>query len=310
MIRLIYGVMALSVALLLLLINVRLYHPDMDGYGIQEIGPDVLSQLHFIKIKLNEGSAEEMQALFPEGYFFSYAFYGLSWVNIGLREPEGSELRQEALRDARWALEFLDSSTGKKAFSATLTPPYGVFYVGWSTWLRGGILLLQPAEARDPDEIARFQADCMALAEAFESSPTPFLTSHPNRAWPVDSVAGIAALRLHDKLFGPPRNWAESRRDGLLPRLNAGWSKRRHKLIPKQDCLRILLIRKQASQCMGQEARRKVLSLDFCLKLTESGGMTNICSFESSFSSHTLACRACASTPWAWKTQEMSIRGP
>jgi hypothetical protein len=198
--------MALSVTLLLLLINVRLYHPDMDGYGIKEIGPDVLPQLHFVKIQLVEGSGEEMQALFPEGYFFSYALYGLSWVNIGIPEPYGSELQQEALRDARWALEHLESPVGKAPFnvSATLTPPYGVFYVGWSTWLRGGILLLQPAEARDPDEIARFQADCMALAEAFEDSSTPFLTSYPNRAWPVDSVVAVAALRLHDKLFAPP----------------------------------------------------------------------------------------------------------
>jgi hypothetical protein len=76
--------------------------------------------------------------------------------------------------------------------------------------------------------VARFAADCAALAAAFERSPTPFLTAYPNQAWPVDSTVAVAALRLHDTL-GPARfaqtidRWlqaARQRRDaatGLLP---------------------------------------------------------------------------------------------
>ncbi|MFQ5809098.1 MAG: hypothetical protein ACE5JM_05720, partial [Armatimonadota bacterium] len=103
-----------------------------------------------------------------------------------------------------------------------------MFYVGWSSWLRGGVLGLQTPGERDADEVGRFVADCEALGKAFDSSATPFLQAYPGQAWPVDSTVAVAALRLHDTLlpdrFGATvERWlkeARSRLDpatGLLP---------------------------------------------------------------------------------------------
>ncbi len=189
------------ITVILLVLNLRLYAPGSAAYGPEALGKDIVPQLRFLGKSLRQGSGEAMQGLFPEGYFFSHALYGLSWVEVGLRTPDGSDLHTQALAESAWALERLDSKAGRAAFSPTLDPPYGVFYVGWSNWLRGGRLMLQAPEERDPAEVARFQADCQALATAFDQSDTPFLSAYPGQAWPVDSVVAAATLRLHDALF-------------------------------------------------------------------------------------------------------------
>ncbi len=97
-----------------------------------------------------------------------------------------------------------------------------MFYVGWSSWLRGGVLMLQQPADRPAAEIERFAADCAALAAAFDRSPTPFLTAYPGQAWPVDSTVAVAALRLHDTLlparFAPTiERWLREARERLDP---------------------------------------------------------------------------------------------
>ena len=223
-----YRTSAILLTVVILLLSLRLYIPDSADYAFDHVGPDVLPQLHFIGAALRNGAGEQMQMLFPEGYFFTHVLYGLAWVEVGLRQPAGDPLHAHALQEARWALEHLDSPEGQAPFSLTLDPPRGVFCVGWSNWLRGGVLKLQPVESRDPAEVAHFEADCVALAQAFDRSPTPFLSAYPSQAWPVDSVVAMAALRLHDTLlpphFGPTIDrWlrlAHARLDpatGLLP---------------------------------------------------------------------------------------------
>lgn len=164
--------------------------------------PGVLRQLDFLRAALDDGAGEEAQGLFPEGYFFLHVLYGLSWVEIGLREPAGD--RQVALREARYALARLDSPSGRAPFSEQLVPAHGVFYRGWTNWLRGGVLSLQPAGQREPAESYRFDEDSTALGAAFDASVSPYLTAYPGQAWPVDSVVAMASLRLHDTL-APPR---------------------------------------------------------------------------------------------------------
>ena len=216
MIRLLYRLFVLLLCLFLLVLNVGLYLPTADAYGTEAIPDSAVPQLHFVGGALRSGAGADMQGFFPEGYFFSHVLYGLSWVQVGLRS-EG-ELRTEALREARWALEQLDTF-GHLTFSPDLDPPYGVFYVGWKNCLRGGILLLDPA---DSEVQRRFEEDSTSLAAAFETSDTPFLTAYPNMAWPVDSVVGIAALSLHDHLL-PPRyestisRWTDMARERLDP---------------------------------------------------------------------------------------------
>lgn len=218
--RRLYVVALLLFGGMVIWLNVRLYysayHPERQ---------DIPAQLAFLRGALQAGAAHEMQRYFPEGYFFSYALYGLAWANWGLAHPQD---RPQALAEARWALAALDAPAGRAVFSPNLDPPYGVFYAGWRSLLHGAALQLQPADQRDPADIERFQTDCAALAQAFDASPSPFLMAYPGQSWPVDSVVALAALRLHDRLF-PPRHaatisrWlalAQARLDpatGLLP---------------------------------------------------------------------------------------------
>jgi len=201
---------------------VRLHTAGPQSWPRDAIVSEALPRLAFLRDSLEHGSAEEMQEIFPEGYLFSYLLYGLSWAQVGSRSPDAG-LRSRAVAEARWALSHVDSPAGRAVFDPSLDPPYGVFYAGWSTWLRGGIVALS-GEA-DP----RFGSDVTALAAAFERRfPDPFLPAYPGQAWPCDSVVALAAIALGDTINGTDHGallarWlslANTRRDpvtGLLP---------------------------------------------------------------------------------------------
>ncbi|MEO3868681.1 hypothetical protein ABGB18_07620 [Nonomuraea sp. B12E4] len=212
-------IVAVLVSVCALVPAVRLVVPATAG----PVGepPGVERQLAFLRSALDAGAGDEAQGLFPEGYFFLHALYGLAWVELGMRRPPGE--RSRALGEARWALARLDAPPGRAPFSRDVVPPYGVFYQGWCNWLRGGVLALQPAERRDPAEASRFAADSAALAGAFAASRSPFLEAYPGQSWPVDSTVAVASLRLHDTLL-PPRyaatvtRWVADVRRRLDPR--------------------------------------------------------------------------------------------
>ncbi|MEV8512104.1 hypothetical protein [Dactylosporangium sp. NPDC051484] len=190
----------------------RLHSPTLGPGGA------AVRQLGFLRAELDGGAGDGAQAMFPEGYFFLHALYGLAWVDVGRHRTD----RAEALREARWALSKLDAPQGTAPFSAGLTPRYGVFYAGWTNWLRGGILSLRDAAARDPAEVERFERDSRDLAAAFDASATPFLQAYPEQSWPVDSTVAIASLRLHDALlparYGDTvRRWLDGARERLDP---------------------------------------------------------------------------------------------
>ncbi|MFG1902605.1 hypothetical protein [Micromonospora carbonacea] len=165
--------------------------------------PGVARQLAFLRAALDDGAGEDAQALFPEGWFFAHALYGLARVELGLRKPAGR--RAGELREARWALARLESPAGTAPFDPGLTPAYGIFWQGWTNWLRGGVLALQPADRRDPAEAARFTGASAAIGAAFDASGTPYLAAYPGQAWPVDSTVAVASLRLHDALLPAAR---------------------------------------------------------------------------------------------------------
>jgi len=201
--RLLYLGHALALSVGVLVLNLRLYQPGSAAYARPKLGEDVVSQLHFIGASLKAGSGDEMQGIFPEGFFFSHVLYGLSWVEVGLRSDPQSAQYAEALQEGQWALERLNSSDGLAPFDKELSPAYGVFYVGWKSWLEGGLLLMQPPAGRDAQAVTDFEAETDSLAQAFSASPTPFLQAYYGQAWPVDNTVAVAALRLHDKLFAP-----------------------------------------------------------------------------------------------------------
>jgi hypothetical protein len=73
--RKIFGLFYLSGVLLitagLLILNLRLYQPGSVAYARPKLGEDVVPQLHFIGASLKAGSGDEMQGIFPEGFFFT-----------------------------------------------------------------------------------------------------------------------------------------------------------------------------------------------------------------------------------------------
>jgi hypothetical protein len=121
-------------------------------------------------------------------------------VQVGHSRPEKSA---EALRESRWALGRLQSAEGTAPFDATLRPRYGVFHAGWTNWLRGGVLSLQPATSRDAAEVLEFSRASAELAAAFDAASSPYLPAYPGQAWPVDSTVAMASVRLHDHLLTP-----------------------------------------------------------------------------------------------------------
>jgi hypothetical protein len=187
MARLVRVVLAVAISAVALVGAVRLTAPA-------DTTSSVRRQLAYLRSALEDGAATRAQEQFPEGYFFLYALYGLTEVDLA---------DESSLDEARWALTRLESDAGRQPFSAALKPAYGVFYRGWLNWLRGGILSLQPSTARDPAELAAFERDSADLATAFDESPTPFLPAYPGQAWPVDSTVAVASLALHDKLVTP-----------------------------------------------------------------------------------------------------------
>ncbi|RPJ08796.1 MAG: hypothetical protein EHM28_03330 [Spirochaetaceae bacterium] len=180
--------------------NTRLYTPLPDNVDDNKLKNDIIPQLNHIRNELDNGMADDMQKLFPEGYFFSYCLYGLSWINISKQSAHESEYYRRGLWEALFALQQLESGKGRQVFSKSLEPAYGIFYKGWLNWLRGCIL----SENRLNKDLERdFLLDCTAIARAFENNNSPYLESYPGRAWPCDSVVAMAVLSLHDRIYTP-----------------------------------------------------------------------------------------------------------
>jgi hypothetical protein len=200
LLKIAYVVVAILATVTLVLSNVRLYTVDTRAYGDpRRVPPDAVSQLDWLRDRLDGGAATEAVRATPEGYVLLYALYGASWVQIGQRET--GRLRTRAASEVAWALAQVDSPLGRAPFDGRMDPAFGVFYLGWSTWLRGGLLRLRP----DPAQARRFDTDCATLAAAFTRSPSPYLPSLPDQVWPADSVVAMAALRLHDEVGGGVR---------------------------------------------------------------------------------------------------------
>ncbi|MFP4345572.1 MAG: hypothetical protein ACLFU8_12830 [Anaerolineales bacterium] len=258
------GIQALVAAgvLLLLIANLRLYLPAPPPPG--RVAGEVWPELRYVRAALDGGAGAEMQALFPEGDFFTYVLYGLAWVNAGLQLPVDSPQRAEALEEARRAWRALGEPERRAPFRSAraLAPEYGVFYAGWRNYLLAGILLLQRPGALDPAELQTFEERCAEIAAAFEAHGSPFLPAYPGMAWPVDSFPALLSLQTHARLVDDRyvlllERWlveAEGYRDpqtGLLPhRVDA----------------------RTGAPLEGARATSQVLILRFLLELDEERG--------------------------------------
>lgn len=201
--------------------NLRIYAAPRGAAVGGEMAEDACLQLDNIGRRLRAGEGADMQRIFPEGWFFSHALYGMAWINAGLQSVDAG-LKRRAAAEARWVLQRMDSPEGIAPFMADTQVPNGVFYLGWKNRLLGGLLSLKPEAAATPAEVALFRQQSKALGAAFRARPSRHLDAYPGQAWPCDNVMALSSLRLHDVLFEPEfgdviESWVAFTKDHLDP---------------------------------------------------------------------------------------------
>lgn len=162
----------------------------------------ILEQLAYLEWSADHGGPARMQALFPEGAFFCHTLRSLAWTQVAARSPSDGESFKAALASARRGLDSMEAQLKAFPYTRELRPAYGAFFSGWINWTRGAILSLRPQDPADSSLREDFLAACDTLAETLAGSPTPYLESYADMAWPSDNVVGVAALRMRDFLYG------------------------------------------------------------------------------------------------------------
>ncbi|QQS06965.1 MAG: hypothetical protein IPK50_08725 [Fibrobacterota bacterium] len=198
-------VFAMIVSLALAIPNVLLHSQTT---SFQAVSPErdqlVLAQLAFVREAIEHGAARQMQALYPEGFFFLHTLYGVAWAELALPSQDSS-LRHQALREATRSLDSIESSKGTRVFHTDIQPTYGIAYLGWTNYLRGRVLQLQGVGQRDSALFARYRRDLDELAALYDTCASPFQQSYRGMAWSGDNVVPIFALRLHDQVMDTAR---------------------------------------------------------------------------------------------------------
>jgi hypothetical protein len=158
----------ISPALLLLYINGSLYYsPNFKTEGQSVYNQDVLSQLHYLKNELHNNQAgQKMQSLFPEGFVFATALYGLAWTDFVAHINKNHPLFREANEEIKWCIAEINSDKCKAIFSNNLPLKYGAFYNGWSSYLVGKYLIINDLDKRDTAISNQFKNQCRAINQA------------------------------------------------------------------------------------------------------------------------------------------------
>ncbi len=181
------------VLLITIIVNVRLHTADVNPVK------DLKAELQGLKHSLDNHADATMQKLYPEGYVFFNALYGLSWCNYLTHFAHGDSTA--AHKEIQRAVDNVNSENGRAVFDRDLPIPYGAFYTGWSTYLLGKKLSVEKPAARATVDIELFKQQCDIVAKGLETKTFP--ASYPGRAWPADAVLCASSLALHDKLFEP-----------------------------------------------------------------------------------------------------------
>lgn len=221
---LLYSICLLS-TLILLRINVNLHRGP---HSPEETREDILQELNFLEDQLkNHELGNKMQRLFPEGYLFIHALYGLAWCELA-SNSEQSTFKKRAISEALYAYTCIESDYAKRTFPKDLEPAHGIFYTGWKNYLLGKLLLMDHSSELTRPFIHRYKMDSKAIALALQHAPGPFLESYKNQAWPADTFVAMASLSTYDQIFGHQytaliQNWLlkvkkhQDEKTGMIP---------------------------------------------------------------------------------------------
>ena len=183
-------ILAAALALISLLSLVHLGRAALPGLR----GPDVVaSQLSWLAGKA-PSAASEMQALFPEGEFFTWVLTGLAAGNLA---RSGHDPRHHLA-----LLERVITETGNPVVSGRFGTndllQHGTFYHGWRLLL----LVDRAALTGNATQLAEVSSEARAIAAALDENPLP--SSYPGAAWPCDVVVALAAVHRASRLVEVP----------------------------------------------------------------------------------------------------------
>lgn len=191
-----------GILVLLFLFNLKLYYqPQFVSLDQQMINQDLLHQLNYLETEIHKGAADDMQRLYPEGYVFLNALYGLSWIEVLDKIPPESDLAQRGQEEVEWVIGELASDKGKAPFRGLGSPRYGVFYTGWTNYLRLRYLNSLPEADRDSLMIQQAFEDLQNIRDSRKKLKAVFLPSYYNACWPADNIVALAAMAQYEKLF-------------------------------------------------------------------------------------------------------------
>lgn len=199
--RFILLLLILLLSILILWINIQLYSENQTNTGKKS---DIQLQLNFLETELKHHNlGERMQQIFPEGYVFVYALYGLAWCELALHDTSDTALKEKAIHESLFAYNALNTEKARSNFPNDLTPALGIFYNGWRNYLLSKILSVDTSFIQSEDLIKTFKQQSDTIITALSQSESPFLESYEGASWPADMFVAMASISNHDKIFNP-----------------------------------------------------------------------------------------------------------
>ena len=202
MLQFIKTVLLYTTTILIIWINLELHQSHS---RFPERTDEIVAQLNFLEDELkHQKLGVRMQSIFPEGYVFINALYGLTWceLNNSLKDEE-HPYREKSILEAKYAYDQIDSDLGRIVFNPDLLPAYGAFYNGWKNYLLGKLLFIDDSEILGYAYHQEFILTCEAISEALKRTENSYLYSYQNNAWPADMFLAMASLHLHDQIYTP-----------------------------------------------------------------------------------------------------------
>lgn len=197
--KIIFGLITIF-SILILWLNFKLHTENL---STDEKQKDILRQLNFIGSELKSNNlGNRMQELFPEGFVFTNALYGLAWCELANSDiANDNNLKNNAINEALFAYNEINSDKAKSIFDKNLNPENGIFYIGWRNYLLSKILELDTTFVDSDNYKNIFTEQCDEISNALKQSSSPFLQSYDNQSWPADMFVAMASISNHDKTF-------------------------------------------------------------------------------------------------------------
>jgi hypothetical protein len=217
-----YFIFIIPLILLILFLNIRFY-------TLKFSDNEIVKQLNFLENELkNNNLANKMQTLFPEGYVFINALYGITCCQYVENYSTDLNQKEKLINEAQWSYNQLKNEEAFKMFDKNTNPPKGIFYNGWKNYLLGKIIQNSDTNILDKSILDEFKQNSEIIAEAFSANESPFLESYSGSSWPADSHVAIASLVIYNNIFNNKysdivQNWVKKvklnldEKTGLIP---------------------------------------------------------------------------------------------